>query len=86
MMPRSRGGWSRKDSAAPFKVRTSRVSRDLVLRLAGENPTWGYRRVHGELCRLGFRVGGQPPFCLVVDWGVAVILVVLIAAGVDFHH
>jgi hypothetical protein len=27
-----------------------------------------------------------PPFCLVIDWVVAVILVVLIAAGVDFHH
>jgi hypothetical protein len=27
-----------------------------------------------------------PPFCLVVDWLVAAILIVLIAAGVDFHH
>jgi hypothetical protein len=27
-----------------------------------------------------------PPFCLVVDWVAAAILVVLIAAGVDFHH
>jgi hypothetical protein len=27
-----------------------------------------------------------PPFCLVVDWVVAAILVVLIVAGVDFHH
>ena len=26
-----------------------------------------------------------PPFCLVVDWVVAAILIVLIAAGVDFH-
>ena len=27
-----------------------------------------------------------PPFCLVVDWVVAAILVVLITVGVDFHH
>jgi putative transposase len=29
--------------------------RALVLRLAGENPTWGYRRIHRELCRLGYK-------------------------------
>jgi hypothetical protein len=26
-----------------------------------------------------------PPFCLAADWLIAVVLVVLIAAGVDFH-
>jgi hypothetical protein len=27
-----------------------------------------------------------PPFCLVIDWVAAAILVVLLAVGADFHH
>ncbi len=35
----------------PGRPPAGKEIRGLVPRLAGENPSWGYRRVHGELCR-----------------------------------
>ena len=35
---------------------TTSELRQLVLRLAVENPTWGYRRIHGELAGLGYQL------------------------------
>jgi hypothetical protein len=40
----------------PGRPETTPEIRDLVLRLARENPAWGYRRVHGELARLGYHI------------------------------
>jgi hypothetical protein len=49
---------------------TSPQVRALVLRLARENPSWGYRRVQGELCRLGSRIGASTVWAILHRAGV----------------
>jgi transposase InsO family protein len=41
-----------------------------VLPLARENPTWGYRRIHGELCRLGYTTGASTVWTILHRAGV----------------
>jgi putative transposase len=40
----------------PGRPRTVRSVRNLVPRLVRENPSWGYRRIHGELATLGVKI------------------------------
>jgi len=40
----------------PGRPPTVRSIKTLVLRLTRENPSWGYRRIHGELAALGIKV------------------------------
>jgi putative transposase len=43
----------------PGRPRTVASIRRLVLRLATENPSWGYRRIHGELALLGIAIAAS---------------------------
>jgi hypothetical protein len=44
---------------SPGRPSTRAEVRQLVLRPATENPTWGYRRIHGELAGLGYRLAAS---------------------------
>ena len=43
----------------PGRPSTAVELRRLALRLAAENPTWGYRRIHGELAGLGHHLAAS---------------------------
>jgi putative transposase len=49
--------WTYPHQPAPVGRPPTRAAiRSLVLRFANENPTWGHRRIHGELVTLGYTI------------------------------
>lgn len=56
-----------KRSGRPRTVRSIRL---LVLRLARENPSWGYRRIHGELLVLGVKAAASTVWEILKEAGI----------------
>jgi putative transposase len=52
------------------RQRTVRSIRALVLRLAHENRSWGYRRIHEELTALGMKVAASTVWEILKEHGV----------------
>src|SRR5215216_4771427 len=54
----------------PGRPSTVPELRRLILRMAAENPTWGYRRIHGELARLGQNLAPSTVWLLLKRCGI----------------
>jgi putative transposase len=56
--------------ARPGRPPVDKQVRDLVLRLAAENPTWGHRRIQGEMLGLGYPVAASTVWKILNQAGV----------------
>jgi hypothetical protein len=70
-------GWHRRLVAnhwtyphRPGRPSTVVETRRTIVRLARENPTWGYRRIHGELARLGVTIAESTVWAILKTAGI----------------
>ena len=54
----------------PGRPRTAPAIRALVLEMARDNPGWGYRRIHGELTGLGYKLAPSTVWQILKDAGI----------------
>src|SRR5207247_9070105 len=51
--------WDYTSRRGPGRPSTGASVKTLIIRMARENPTWGYRRIQGELARLGHAIAAS---------------------------
>ena len=61
--------WDYSNRQRPRRPPTAAAIRKLVIRIATDNPTWGHRRVQGELVRLGHSIGASTVWQTLQDAG-----------------
>jgi transposase len=61
--------WDYTARRRPGRPPTATAIKKLVIRMATENPTWGHRRVQGELVRLGHRIAASTVWQILHDAG-----------------
>jgi putative transposase len=54
----------------PGRPTTTLETRRTILRFARENPTWGYRRIHGELTQLGIHIAASTVWTILKQAGI----------------
>ncbi|MCP4086117.1 MAG: transposase, partial [Actinomycetia bacterium] len=62
--------WTQPPTHRTGRPPTGTELRDLVVRLATENPTWGHRRIQGELARLGHTIAKTTVWQILTDNGI----------------
>lgn len=62
--------WDYTARRRPGRPPTAAAIKNLVMRMANENPTWGHRRVQGELIRLGHRIAASTVWQILHDAGI----------------
>jgi putative transposase len=62
--------WDYTARRRPGRPPTAAAIKKLVIRLATENPSWGHRRVQGELVRLGHRIAASTVWQILHEAGI----------------